>query len=276
MKINILTFVFILTAAGMACAQRVSLQKGEQYQVQTTIQNNMSQNLMGMQMNNSLKIDNYYQVQVIGVYKDSIQFKSTLTRIASLLTGTPAGDMRYDSDDPKTKESPLANGLSNMVGQTSTATILLVNGRAVLPKPKAAKTDMANPVNSAPDQVVYAMFTPMPEPVTLSKGATWQDDTSLDPDAVTKNTYTIREINGSEANIQFTGTTQVNKKVEQMGMEMTTRMSGQINGQAVADITTGLNKTVTVKANMKGNTEAMGQQIPVTVDLSTHTVITKK
>ncbi|RYD69441.1 MAG: hypothetical protein EOP84_28475, partial [Verrucomicrobiaceae bacterium] len=69
-------------------------------------------------------------------------------------------------------------------------------------------------------------------------GDSWNDSTITKENKV-RNTYTLKQVNGSDAVVDVKGTLNVDREMEQQGMAMQMSMNGTITGELTFDTKSG-------------------------------------
>jgi len=112
------------------------------------------------------------------------------------------------------------------------------------------------------------LFMPLPAS-KLKAGATWTDSTNEDGVKM-HNTYTVKEIKGSDAVINRKSVVDLTKSVEaQQGMQVDVSMKMNVDTDGTYDAKTGLLKKATINMTGEGSADAMGMNIPMTLTSKT-------
>ncbi|WP_409966728.1 hypothetical protein PIECOFPK_01199 [Mycovorax composti] len=100
-------------------------------------------------------------------------------------------------------------------------------------------------------------------------GQTWTKTITLTHpyELVSESAYTLKRVEGKKAFIEVLSKlhTPADAKMEYGGMTMSVHLEGDVTGTYEVDLDTGLSVVSITKQNMKGDIEAMGQKIPMTV-----------
>ena len=106
-------------------------------------------------------------------------------------------------------------------------------------------------------------------------GESWTDS-AVDNETKVYTTYTLKEVKGNDGVVSMSGNMNVNREMEQQGMTLQVSMQGTILGEYIFDVATGIIKSKKANTKATGTVEAMGQSIPMTVDTTVTSTISKK
>ncbi|MEJ7586537.1 MAG: DUF6263 family protein [Ferruginibacter sp.] len=269
-----------LTLSAQTSPGKLLLIKGQKIQVDNVIKSVISQEMMGQAMEITIDASLTHQVEVKDKKKDSYLVTSTLTRLTT--NGSMMGqEMKFDSDKKEDLESQAGQALKDQLNVSKEVefneSAVLING---IKKDTAAGTggemmDIMNDViGGGNDESNGANAAFEVIPAGRKVGDTWSDS-SINEEIKTYRNYTLKEINGNDATVVLTGKQVTKKKVEKQGMEISVNIEGTLEGEGIIDLATGLVKQKTLVVNGAGNTEMMGQSMPVTTKITTTTTVKK-
>ncbi|ANH82174.1 hypothetical protein A8C56_15430 [Niabella ginsenosidivorans] len=114
----------------------------------------------------------------------------------------------------------------------------------------------------------------------VKQGSTWALTTKVEsPYNMTfQNNYTLSQINGDRSTINVDGkvSTEGAAKFEQQGMSMEITLDGTNTGTLMVNNKTGIPESSDLVQHLKGKVNAMGQEIPVEIDIESKSTITKQ
>ena len=102
-------------------------------------------------------------------------------------------------------------------------------------------------------------------PSKIIAGYYWTDSSSKE--GIQKSTtYTVKEIKETEAVISITGILNTDVKSQMQGMDILNKSKGNLSGEEIVDITTGVIKqrTTTLESQGTVSVELQGMEIPMT------------
>jgi hypothetical protein len=109
-------------------------------------------------------------------------------------------------------------------------------------------------------------------PKNLKPGTTWTEKTD-DNGIIRTTNYTVKDIAGNIATVSFTGTVATDTKMEQQGMEITTKTSGKFTGEEKVDSKSGVIQSSNTTADASGTVSAMGQDFPTSSKVNSTTTV---
>ena len=146
----------------------------------------------------------------------------------------------------------------------------------IIPQKTDGKTDDANMVAKqlgnfeATGYGTDMAFESLPQ--NLKVGSTWVNKT--DNEGISKTTtYTVTAINGNLATIGLSGTISADTKMENQGMEITTKTTGKFSGEEKVDITSGVIQSNTSTTDATGIIGVMGQELPTSSKVTSTTTV---
>jgi len=106
-------------------------------------------------------------------------------------------------------------------------------------------------------------------PSKISTGYNWTD--SSNKEGIQRSTtYTVKEIKGTDAVITITGILNTDAKSQMQGMDIVNKSKGNLKGEEILDITTGVIKERTTTLESAGtiSIESQGFEIPMTTKVT--------
>lgn len=273
-----LSAFLVLSVAGFCQnSGKLLLSEGQKYIIENKITVASEQEMMGQPMNSIIDLFTSNNIEVKEIKNDNYNLTNTYTKITAHVNAM-GQDMNFDSDK-KDMDGEMGSGMKNLIGQPKTV-VIDKNGKIVTGKTDTAGNGsgagimsmMMKQVMGSPEESGYGLgeaFLIIPQ---ASKGFNWTDSSSMEG-AKRSTTYTIKEINGTDAIVTLSGILNVDSKGEMQGVEVATKSSGKITGEQVVDLKTGLIKQKNIAMEGSGKVTAMGQEIPTTTKMTTVTTI---
>ncbi len=282
-NVYLVVLLFVSFAAkAQNVTKKVSLVKGQQYELVSLVNMNISQEMMGQVMEMKMESTTNNVVEVKEASKNSYVVANTMKRMQMNMTGVQ--EAKFDSDKKEDMDSQMGEALKDKIGKTSE---LVLNGQGIITevRNKPAKDDeaaaggmMGNMLGQdGSEEKEGANFSALANlPVKGVKvGESWTDSV-VDKDTKVFTTYTLKSIKGSDGIVSMSGNMNVNRDMEQQGMTLQISMQGTILGEYIFDVATGIIKSKKANTKATGTVEAMGQSIPMTVDTTVTSTISKK
>ena len=282
-KVYLVVLLFAsITATAQNLTKKVSLAKGQQYEQVSLLNMNISQEMMGQVMEMKMESTTNNLVEVKEASKTSYLVANTMKRMQMNMSGVQ--EVKFDSDKKEDMDSQMGEAVKDKIGKTSE---LVLNSQGIITevKNKPAKDDaavaggmMGNMLGSeGGEEKEGANFSALANlPVKGVKvGESWSDSV-VDKDTKVFTTYTLKEIKGNDGVVSMSGNMNVNRDMEQQGMTLQISMQGTILGEYIFDVATGIIKSKKANTKATGTVEAMGQSIPMTIDTTVTSTISKK
>jgi hypothetical protein len=282
-KVCLIVLLFASVAAGAQnVSKKVSLAKGQQYEQVSLVNMNISQEMMGQVMEMKMESTTNNVVEVKEASNNTFLVANTLKRMVMNMTGVQ--EVKFDSDKKEDMDSQMGEALKDRIGKTSE---LVLNSQGIITEVKnkpskdaaaAAGGMMGNMLGQdAGEEKEGTNFSALANlPVKGVKvGESWTDS-AVDNDTKVYTTYTLKEVKGNDGVVSMSGNMNVNKDMEQQGMTLQVSMQGTILGEYIFDVATGIIKSKKANTKATGTVEAMGQSIPMTVDTTVTSTISKK
>jgi Family of unknown function (DUF6263) len=258
-----LSLVAVVMAAVNADAQKLAVTKGQKLETLTTTK--MSMEVMGQNIDNeSTSTSN---VEVKEVSADGYLFANTVKRMT--MKGSGMGqDMSFDSDKKEDLEGQVGQVVKDKIGAVQEIQVdklgkVTAIKEAVDSKPAGGMSGMMSLTGDVAKGQPYPLLIQLPGKAVKS-GDSWTDSSGTVQTIKTVTTYTYKGIGADgAAMVSFTGTLAKTGTVEQNGMEIQMDMTGVTRGESSYDAASGLLKTTTSSAEIKGTLGIMGQNAPI-------------
>lgn len=281
-----LCLIVLLLASVAAGAQnvskKVSLAKGQQYEQVSLVNMNISQEMMGQVMEMKMESTTNNVVEVKEATDNSYLVANTLKRMVMNMSGIQ--EVKFDSDKKEDMDSQMGEALKDRIGKTSE---LVLNSNGIITEVKNKPTKEAaaasgnmmgnmlgQDVGEEKEGTNFSALANLPAK-GVKVGESWSDSV-VDNDTKVYTTYTLKEVKGNDGIVSMSGNMNVNKDMEQQGMTLQVSMQGTILGEYIFDVATGIIKSKKANTKATGTVEAMGQSIPMTVDTTITSTISKK
>lgn len=285
--ISALALAFTLSLTAQSYTPAVKLVTGKKYEIVTTIDGATSAEVMGQTMETPIKSTSNATLDVKTVLEKGYQ-ASYITNRMQFNASMMGQEMNYDSDKKEDKDGQLGKGLNKLVG-AETSFIVDAQGNIVkesVVKPKEEKAEeggdmmagmMSNMgVANSGACPAFNLFTSTKE-IKIGDSFTDSSTTSdKDGKVMVSTIYTLKEIKDGLAMFAITGTSKIDKKIEQMGMEMASSTTSKSTGQMTVDIATGLLSKKSMVIETTGTVDAGGMTIPMTGKTTTSLTVTAK
>lgn len=268
----IFTAAFLMSAATFAQSGLV-LKKGQKFSVETKVTTVSNTEAMGQTMETNLNSTTNFQIEVDDVNPTNYKLKSTVSRI--LMSMSMMGqEMKVDTDKKEDLDGPLGSGLKGVVNTPHTV-LFDKSGHLVAPeKPKegSGSNPMMEQFANLDETGYGAESAFLALPADLKVGSTWNLEKNT-KDSKNKFTFVVKELKGDVAVLTITGTISSEMTIEQNGMEIVTKTSGKITGEASVNYKSGVLQSSTTTADVSGNVEVMGQELPTSAKTTTVTTV---
>ena len=268
--------LFLATALCIATTyaqNSLNLQKGQKYLVENKVATVSNTEVQGQSMESTVNVTTTYQVEVSDVTRTNIMLNNTVSKM--LMSMNMMGqDINFDSEKKEDLDGPIGSSLKDYISKPVVVT-LEKSGTVVPGKKQEAKTDMSPVAKQFGDFEAEGFGSELafqPLPASLKVGSTWTTSSNTSGTKKTTN-FTVKSITGNMATIAVDGTMDVEKEMEQQGMQMTTKTKGKFTGNEVVDIKTGVIQSNTTVINADGNIEVMGQEIPTSSKTTSTTTV---
>ena len=242
--------------------QSVNLKKGQKYVVENKITTTSSTEMQGQSIEANADVTSTYNIEVKEVMTDKYNLTNTITGIKMNVTNM-GQEMSFDSDKKEDADGPIGSGLKEYINQPKEV-VLEKTGKVVNQK----KEDSSNEENMMIKQLgdfeatgygANMAFESLPKNIKV--GSTW--DNKTDENGISKSTnYKVTALDGNIATIALSGTVSSDTKMENQGMEITTKTTGKFTGEEKVDIKTGVIQSNNTTIDASGVIGVMGQEFP--------------
>jgi hypothetical protein len=270
--------LFVMAASSLSTAtfaqseNSLHLKKGQKYVVENIISTKSSTEAQGQTMETNIDATTTYNIEVNDIVSDNYNLINTVNNVKMKMS-MMGQEMNFDSDKKEDLDGPIGESMKDYI-KKPTPVVLNKSGNVL-----TQKTDTSSDVLSPTSQLAnfeatgfgaQMAFEPLPK--NLKAGAKWTNKTGENGISKTTN-YTVKEINGDLATITLDGTMSSDLKMEQAGMQMSSKTSGKFTGEEVVNIKTGVVHTNTTTVDASGNIEVMGQELPTSSKVTTTTTV---
>ncbi|MEO6328659.1 MAG: DUF6263 family protein [Ginsengibacter sp.] len=264
----------LFSAAGVCQnAGKLMLNKGEKYIIENKISAVSTQEMMGQSMNSKVSFFTSNNMEVKEVKKDNYDLINTYTKLTASINAM-GQDMSFDSDKKEDMDGEMGSGMKNLINQPKNVVmdkngkIIPDTGDTTVKKPEAGMMSMMmNQVMGSPEETGYGLSEAFMIIPNALAGFSWIDSSSTDGVKKTT-TYTVTNINGTEAVVSISGIINMDTKMEMQGTELATKSNGKLTGEEVVDLKTGVIKQRNTTMEGSGKVEVMGQEIPTTTRMT--------
>lgn len=251
----------------------LNLKKGQKYLVENKIVTNSSTEMQGQSMEVNVDVSSNYNIEVKELANNNYNLSNTITAIKMYMTQM-GQEMSFDSDKKEDLEGPIGSGLKAYINQPQSV-LIDKSGKVITPKKEANDDENSLLLKQFGDFEATGYGADMAFeslPQNLKVGSAWTNKS--DKDGISKTTnYTIKAINGKIATVSLSGTIASEVKIENQGMEITTKTSGKFTGEEKVDISTGVIQSNTTTVDASGTLEVMGQELPTSSKITTTTTV---
>ena len=209
----------------------------------------------------------------------NIKLKTKIEKLKA--TGEFGGNSaEYDSEKKDSENNPeMSAALKEKVGVEKELSVDRKTGISTdltSPKPDVESDpmdDIMKAANGNENTTVNEMFFIIPKGTKV--GDTWT--TNVDKEGnKTQNKYTLKEVKGNSASIDFNTVVTINQTIPVQGMDMAMNIKLNSNGNFVVNTETGVLIKKTSKTISEGTTNFMGQDSPISMDSTVETIYSEK
>lgn len=275
MKKITLFFLAAMCFSAITIAQSngsLKLAKGQKYVVGNKISTTTSTQIQGQSMDTKTDVASVYNIEVKDEGNNSYNLTNTITNIKLNMT-MMGNEINFDSDKKEDMDGQMGSSLKDYINQPKE--VVIDNAGNVITtgsSDTSAESGLAKQLNfDASGYGAQMAFLALPQNPKV--GTTWTDKTNDSSGLDRTTTYTIKDITGNIATVSFTGTLDIQKKIEQQGMELSTKTSGKISGEEKVDVKTGVVQTNTSTIESSGTVTAMGQDFPTSTKVTSSTTV---
>ncbi|HSB92733.1 MAG TPA: DUF6263 family protein [Flavitalea sp.] len=272
-----LSLVSVLSVSAQKVSKKISLDKGQQIEQQTKTAVNMTQEMMGQSMEIKMESNATNLLDVTNNSASGFDITNTLKRV--LMNMNVSGqETKFDSDKKEDMDGQLGAAFRNKINKPKGFT---VNKDGVVASikdtAKSEEEDMIGGMLNATEETAGAAFTAVANiPAAGAKvGDSWSDSTNVN-NARTVNRYTLRQVSNGEGIVDINSDMNVSREMERQGMTMQMELKGTSVGEYVFDVNSGLVKSRKALTKATGSVDVMGQSIPLTIETTTTSTLTRK
>jgi Family of unknown function (DUF6263) len=253
--------LFTIISFNALSQQKVSLEKGKKYMVESKTTVTSSAEVMGQSMESNVESNSTTVYEVVNPDAAGTELKSTITKL-KVNSNAMGQEIKYDSDG-KNNEGPAAEMLAGRVNKPKSVTIDTkgtITKQDIDEDGDAAMMGINTESDNKLDLFIPVLFTRK-----LVTGDSFMDSSKVKKDKYESNevgTYKVTAVENGVASISYSGRQVVAAVMEQMGMEMTNNSTNVINSEMQVEIKTGM---VLAKASVTESTmsiETAGMSIP--------------
>lgn len=258
------------TAVTAQTTETLKLTKGQKYVVENKLSTNSSTQVQGQTMESNADVATVYNIEVKDKTDNNINLSNTISNIKMNMT-MMGQSINFDSDKKEDMDGNIGSTLKDFINQPK-AVVIDQSGN-VMP---STDTSVASGIAKQLDFDVSgygAELAFLALPKNPKVGDTWTNNNSADSSMMKSIAYTIKEINGNVATVSFTGTVNTQKKIEQQGMEISSKTKGKTSGEEKVDIKTGVVQSNNSNTEASGTVSAMGQDFPTTTKITSTTTV---
>jgi hypothetical protein len=264
--------VFVTTTT-FAQDQSVNLKKGQKYVVENKVTTTSSTEMQGQTMDANADVTSTYNIEVKDVAGDNYNLTNTLTGI-KMNVSQMGQEMSYDSQKPEDADGPIGGTLKDFINQPKN--VVVDKSGKVVPQKTSDSSSEENMIIKqlgdfeATGYGANMAFESLPK--NIKTGTTWTNKSA--ENGITKTTnYKVTAINGNIATIALDGTVSSDTKMENQGMEITTKTTGKFTGEEKVDIKTGVIQSNTTTVDASGTIGVMGQELPTSSKITSTTTV---
>lgn len=264
--------VFVSTTT-FAQDQTVNLKKGQKYVVENKVTTTSSTEMQGQSMEANADVTSTYNIEVKDVAGDNYNLTNTLTGI-KMNVSQMGQEMSFDSQKPEDADGPIGSTLKDFINQPKNV-VVDKSGKVVPQKTDDSSSEENMIVKQLGDFEATGYGANMAFeslPKNIKTGTTWTSKTG--EKGITKTTnYKVTAINGNIATIALDGTVSSDTKMENQGMEITTKTTGKFTGEEKVDIKTGVIQSNITTVDASGTIGVMGQDLPTSSKVTSITTV---
>ena len=277
-RITLILFAFIFISTSFAQnAGNINLTKGQKFSVDNKIIAVTTQTLMGQSMESNAELTTKYSIEVKDIKDNNYNLSNTFTKMKAKMSAM-GNDVNFDSDKKEDMEGEYAASFKDIINQPKEVVIdksgKILNSKKEEPKPVNAQPDimkmMIEQLLGDPEETGYGVnLAFVSTPSKISTGYNWTD--SSNKEGIQRSTtYTVKEIKGTDAVITITGILNTDAKSQMQGMDIVNKSKGNLKGEEILDITTGVIKERTTTLESAGtiSIESQGFEIPMTTKVT--------
>ncbi len=277
-RLTLILFAFIFISTAFAQnAGNINLTKGQKFSVDNKIIAVTTQTLMGQSMESNAELTTKYSIEVKDIKDNNYNLSNTFTKMKAKMSAM-GNDVNFDSDKKEDIAGEYAASFKDIINQPKEVVIdksgKILNSKKEEPKPVNAQPDimkmMIEQLLGDPEETGYGVnLAFVSTPSKISTGYNWTDSSNKEGIQIST-TYTVKEIKGTDAVITITGILNTDAKSQMQGMDIVNKSKGNLKGEEILDITTGVIKERTTTLESAGtiSIESQGFEIPMTTKVT--------
>ena len=267
-----LFFTAIISTAFAQATGNINLIKGQKFSVDNKITAVTTQTLMGQSMESNAEISSKYSIEVKDIKDNNYNLTNTFTKMQAKMSAM-GNDMNFDSDKKEDMEGEYAASFKDIINKPKSVVIdrsgKLLNINKTETNHAGTQPDimkiMLDQLLGDPEETGYGSdIAFVSTPSKIITGYNWTD--SSNKDGIQKSTtYTVKQIKGTEAVITITGILNTDVKSQMQGMDIVNKSKGNLKGEEIVDITTGVikQKITTLESQGFVSIVSQGMDIPM-------------
>jgi Family of unknown function (DUF6263) len=228
-------------------------------------------------MESNAELTTKYSNEVKGIKDNNYNLSNTFTKMKAKMSAM-GNDVNFDSDKKEDMAGEYAASFKDIINQPKEVVIdksgKILNSKKEEPKPVNAQPDimkmMIEQLLGDPEETGYGVnLAFVSTPSKISTGYNWTDSSNKEGIQIST-TYTVKEIKGTNAVITITGILNTDAKSQMQGMDIVNKSKGNLKGEEILDITTGVIKERTTTLESAGtiSIESQGFEIPMTTKVT--------
>lgn len=274
MKTNTLLLSLLLLIATSSFAQnftnKIVLNKGQKFSTSSTTTGTTSMEMMGQSMETVIESNGSGTIEVKEVTPTSYKLTTTMNKIKVKSKGM-GQENTFDSEKKEDVNSEMGQALKEQLKPRDEE--ISFAGKNLANKNNAGEEESIQKAMQAlngADNGAEGNFILIPS--GKKAGDKWTDSSNAEGLKV-YNTYTLQQLNGTDATVLVNTVTNIDKNVKAQGADVNIKMDMKATTTNLVDVTTGLIKEKKIVAEGKGNINAGGQEMPMTSKVTTTTTI---
>ena len=255
----------------------INLIKGQKFSVDNKVSAVSTQNFMGQNMESNAELLTKYLIEVKDIKDNNYNLTNTFTKMKAKLSAM-GNDMNFDSEKKEDMSGEYAASFKDMINHPKEI-VIDRSGKVLNVKKEETKTANTQPdimkmmidqLLGDPEETGYGTTIAfVSTPAKITAGYNWTD--SSNKEGIQRTTiYTVKEIKGNDAVVTITGILNTDVKSQMQGMDIKNKSKGNLKGEEIIDITTGVIKERTTTLESTGTTsiQAQGMEIPMTTKIT--------
>jgi Family of unknown function (DUF6263) len=199
--------VFMVFIIGVN-AQKIAVSKGQKLESVVKLKMTMTMEMMGQSMDNSSDVATTSELEVKDVNKDGFQFGNTIKRM-TVQSSMMGQDVNFDSDKKEDMDGQMGQVLKDKIGKAEVVNIdkqgKVTEIEGDTSTSAGGMGDMMSMTAKLTKGQPYPMLIQLPAK-PIKKGDSWTDSSGTLSGMKTVTVYTLKEINGGDYIVSFTGT----------------------------------------------------------------------